>query len=620
MPRRLLITPATLLLTAVFAAACTDYEPAGPTGVAPAFQTSPAPGPNYVLILSTSVSGGAASREAQAAIAAGYNVEVADPVQWAAKTTSDFASYRALILGDPTCSTNAATSVGAAIANNAVWAPAVVGNVFINGTDPVYHYSQGGNTMVTAGVTFAAAAVTSTGGPKTGLYASLSCYYHGTAPNTPVPLLNNLSAIPAAMFTVKGVGCHNDVHIVATHPALGGMTDASLSNWSCSVHEAFDNWPADYEVLVIAVGTGGEFTASDGSVGTPYVLARGVTVISDIRLTPEEATNPVGTSHTLTATVTKDDPSPGTPVEGVVVTFTVEAGPNTGVTGTCTTNSSGQCTFTYTSNGVPGTDIIRARATVAGKLQTSNAAKKTWEMVGPPATLLLEPPGATNTVGERHCVTATVRDAAGNPVPGVKVIFSVGPSVPTTFPSPSSGSGTTDANGQATFCYTASLPGADVISAFADANSNGVQDLGEPEGKATKAWTPPASTQLCEVKITDGGWIIANNRDRANFGGNAKVLPDGSVQGDQEYQDQGPAQPMNVHSTEITATTCSDDLTMASIFGKATIDGAGPHVFRIDVRDGGSGGSNDNYGITLDNGYLSGQHTLQGGNVTIHKQ
>ena len=121
------------------------------------------------------------------------------------------------------------------------------------------------------------------------------------------------------------------------------------------------------------------------------------------------------------------------------------------------------------------------------------------------------------------------------------------------------------------------------------------------------------------MTITDGGWIIANNKDRANFGGNAKVLPDETVQGQQEYQDQGPAQPMNVHSTEITATTCSDDLTMASIFGKATIDGAGSHVFRIDVRDGGSGGSNDNYGITLDTGYMSGQHALGGGNVTIHK-
>src|SRR6266480_3814491 len=132
----------TMKRIALFALACTwlaACEGPDPAGVAPAFQT--APGPNYVLILSASVTGGAASKEAQAAIAAGYNVEVATPLQWAAKTTSDFASYRALILGDPTCSTNAATSVGAAIANNAVWAPAVVGNVFINGTDPVFHYS-----------------------------------------------------------------------------------------------------------------------------------------------------------------------------------------------------------------------------------------------------------------------------------------------------------------------------------------------------------------------------------------------------------------------------------------------------------------------------------------------
>ncbi len=120
------------------------------------------------------------------------------------------------------------------------------------------------------------------------------------------------------------------------------------------------------------------------------------------------------------------------------------------------------------------------------------------------------------------------------------------------------------------------------------------------------------------MTITDGGWIIANNTDRANFGGNAKVLADGTVQGQQGYRDQGPVQAMNVHSTEITATTCSQDRTIATIFGKATIDGAGSHVFRIDVTDGGSGGSSDTYGILLDNGYVSGQHPLGGGNVTIH--
>ena len=34
--------------------------------------------------------------------------------------------------------------------------------------------------------------------------------------------------------------------------------------------------------------------------------------------------------------------------------------------------------------------------------------------------------------------------------------------------------------------------------------------------------------------------------------------------------------------------------------------------------NGGNGGSNDKYGISLDTGYMSGLQPLQGGNVTIH--
>jgi Kelch motif/Bacterial Ig-like domain (group 1) len=274
-----------------------------------------------------------------------------------------------------------------------------------------------------------------------------------------------------------------------------------------------------------------------------------------------------------------------------------------------------------TARGFLGVDaIISSLYAVGGYNGTTVSANEAFTplALGPPATLTLSPLTATNTVGAQHCVTATVQDAARNPVPGVTVRFSVGPSVPTTFPSPSSGSSTTNASGQATFCYTASLPGVDRIHAFADADGNGTQDPGEPFGDAEKTWTPPASTQLCEVTITDGGWIIADNTDRANFGGNAKVLADGTVQGQQQYQDDGPTQPMNVQSTQITATTCSQDRTTASIFGNATIDGAGSHVFRIDVSDAGSGGANDTYGIRLDTGYMSGQHQLGGGNITIH--
>jgi len=239
--------------------------------------------------------------------------------------------------------------------------------------------------------------------------------------------------------------------------------------------------------------------------------------------------------------------------------------------------------------------------------------------VGTPATLTLAPPTATNTVGTQHCVTATVKDAAGNPVPGVAVQFSV-PTYVATHASPSSGSATTDNNGEAVFCYSASLPGEDTIKAYADTNGNSMQDAGEPIAVATKTWTVPASTAFCEVAITNGGWIIATNGDQASFGGDAKVSADGtSIQGQEQYQDHGPVQPFNMHSINLTATTCSSDLKQATIFGTATIDGSGNYVFRIDVTDNGQSGANDSYGLILSNGYASGQQTLQGGNVTIHK-
>jgi len=110
------------------------------------------------------------------------------------------------------------------------------------------------------------------------------------------------------------------------------------------------------------------------------------------------------------------------------------------------------------------------------------------------------------------------------------------------------------------------------------------------------------------------------NGDQATFGGNAKVSADGtSVQGQQHYQDHGPLQPMNVNSIRLIATTCSSDLKSATIYGTATINGTGTHVFRIDVTDMGTSGANDSYGIILDTGYVSGQKQLGGGNITIHK-
>ncbi len=232
---------------------------------------------------------------------------------------------------------------------------------------------------------------------------------------------------------------------------------------------------------------------------------------------------------------------------------------------------------------------------------------------GPPTTLTLNPPAATNPVGTQHCVTATVTNAVGVPQQGVIVRFTVTGSINT------SGSATTDANGEATFCYTGpALPGGDTIRAFADNDGDGTQDADDPANMATKAWVLPVTTPGCEIIITNGGWIIASNGDRANFGGNAKADEDGNVSGQEEYQDKGPADPFNLHG-DVTVIVCDPDPTRATIFGDATIDGSGSHMFRIDVRDFAEPGKGvDTYRMRVET-YDSGEQTLEGGNIQIHR-
>lgn len=314
------------------------------------------------------------SPEAQAALALGFGVEVVDNAGWLAKTPTDFASYRAIVLGDPTCGVSTAT-IAAAVNTTGVWGPVIDGNVILIGTDNVFHLSQGGQGLVNSGIAFATAAE-----GKTGAYITLSCYYHDTAPGTPVPLLD---AFSPGGFTVKGVGCFNDAHIVASHPAVDMLTDGQLSNWSCSVHEAFDNWPKigpeAFLVLAIAENAGGEYLAPDGTVGTPYILARGegLSVISDIDLTPLNATKVIGGVHTVTAAVTED----AVPVVGVNVDFEVIGGPHTGMTGSDTTDAAGEATFTYPGSVLGSDTIVASFVDSLGATQTSNQAFADW--VGP---------------------------------------------------------------------------------------------------------------------------------------------------------------------------------------------------------------------------------------------
>ena len=96
-----------------------------------------------------------------------------------------------------------------------------------------------------------------------------------------------------------------------------------------------------------------------------------------IVLAPADATNPVGTEHTVAATL---QDAAGTPIVGKEVTFSVISGPNTGTTGQATTDMDGKASFTYTGM-IVGTDTIQASfMNSQEQIVVSNEVTKTWTM------------------------------------------------------------------------------------------------------------------------------------------------------------------------------------------------------------------------------------------------
>ncbi len=80
-----------------------------------------------------------------------------------------------------------------------------------------------------------------------------------------------------------------------------------------------------------------------------------------VTLSPPDATNPVGTDHTVTASVSNES---GDPMSGQTVAFKTQGSVNT--TGSCTTDTTGQCSFTYTGPNLPGADMVIACADTNG--------------------------------------------------------------------------------------------------------------------------------------------------------------------------------------------------------------------------------------------------------------
>lgn len=191
-----------------------------------------------------------------------------------------------------------------------------------------------------------------------------------------------------------------------------------------------------------------------------------------LELTPKDATNIIGTTHTLTASVY--------PVqEGVQVWFVI--GNPQAQTPYALTDENGVATLEYTC-AYAGTQTIYAFVDVNESgfwdedEPKSNDVTKTW--IDPDISSLTQDT-AFNIVGSEHTVVATL-----DPVmEGIEVLFAVIGANAT------SGSVDSDSNGQATFTYYGANAGKDTIYAYIEVNDEAGYQPGEDIGKTiNKYW------------------------------------------------------------------------------------------------------------------------------------
>ncbi|HYP26211.1 MAG TPA: Ig-like domain-containing protein [Blastocatellia bacterium] len=173
-----------------------------------------------------------------------------------------------------------------------------------------------------------------------------------------------------ALLTVGGIGDLN------TNPPDPFATDAGGPRTD---DELYDLRPfvqaGDTTISVFTRNPSGD----DNILFAAFFFEGATAIIGEgIVLGPDSATNPVGTTHTVTATLQNDQ---GQPIVARPVAFEIISGPNVGLMGSGTTDSNGQAQFTYTSF-LAGTDQIVARFTDSqNELITSNTVTKTWEQV-----------------------------------------------------------------------------------------------------------------------------------------------------------------------------------------------------------------------------------------------
>jgi hypothetical protein len=210
---------------------------------------------------------------------------------------------------------------------------------------------------------------------------------------------------------------------------------------------------------------------------TPMLTQGADPGLGPARLTPHSQTRTVGNAAEFVVSVID---ARGTPIAGASVVLNV-TGANTLTSAPAISPATGLATLSYTGTHA-GTDTITATVTYQGLHQDSNSVTAIWNAPDVPS-VTVTPTNASSPVNKSQTFSAMVSDAAGNPMPGQTVQFSV-----TGANSSGPVDKTTDAGGVAEYSYTGAVAGNDTISAFADFNNDHTQDAGEPGSSTTHTW------------------------------------------------------------------------------------------------------------------------------------
>ena len=289
---------AAMSLVPVPAAAAAAAVTVGAAAVATA---APAKAAVSLPVLVVQVNGESSAPEAALLTSAGYTVTQVTTTALQSMSKPTFQGYAAVVIGDPSSSgacPSGWTSAALTSALGTNWEGWVTGNVAVLGTNAglAVSLASSGNTAAQTLITDAAgyaAAQPGTTVTRTGLYLSLDCAYSAAVQGTPVPVLDGIYTDTAATQTIGAAGhvtvngslsCADSGTVnkweAAAAGTFSGFTSSSLAagapGWpspACPVQEGFDSWPAMFTPIAYdAASTTGNFTASDGVAGQPYIL------------------------------------------------------------------------------------------------------------------------------------------------------------------------------------------------------------------------------------------------------------------------------------------------------------------------------------------------------------